>query len=293
MATFGDFIENFRKNVNPQGNLFTKYANFLNQGQPVSNQPLAVMGGTPEVLARLGVSPEQQADAAAYYADPFRKQAAIDAALEAKLLEEEAKKRAEQAAVAGVSTSDRSSYGQEKSAAEQAKNDLFWSWVDNTEEGQAYKAAQANMINGFLGLATPASLIGDLFGIDSLKSTNLYNQMTGGFEDMQKAYQNSYAQQWNSMPAYQVQQAIDSGMFSRGGLLGDKETVSNLASIAAQDLATFGYIPSYTYDDSSSSSGGYDSYGGSSVGGYTGTTESDTQSDAGGGSPSYGSGGWL
>ena len=141
-SDFANYVQTLMLNPNPQGNMMT--------------------------------------DAEAYRADPFRRQNAInanlDAALKKKQMEEEAARAA--AAGGGMGMMRGSSGGDSGTPTELTEDQkAFFDWMENTPEGQAFKDQRGLQLNNLAGLMSPMAGInimkngmpdfnlGTLFGI--------------------------------------------------------------------------------------------------------------------------------
>jgi hypothetical protein len=221
-------------------------------------------------------------DAAAYYADPFRKQNAINQAI---LDEELAKKKAEEeaakaAAGGGGMGMMRGSSGGD-SSVEQGIDPAVAAYLE--AENMGARGRRNNALMNVAGTLVAGYPIGDTSGAlgmtDSMGFTTAgrMNQMAYQYNktpDFLKPFlPDSYA---NAAGFINQSDSIFSGMNPNGNV---NMGVQQAAMLAAQDEGLFAN-PQERADWYASNSGG-DSGGGDSGGGYTGNTDV-SQSDFGG-----------
>ena len=162
-------------------------------------------------------------DNARYREDPFYKSRAIQER-DRLALEEEEKLKKEEAVQSGSGMMGGGGSGGGAPALSKDQ-ESFFSWMESTPEGQAFKDQRGQQIGNLIGLATPVGAArAAMNGVSTFNTDTLFGipQAARNWQEQQRmqtpAYRNdAIARIQAESEAYAQQQAINSGDFVRSG----------------------------------------------------------------------------
>ena len=163
-------------------------------------------------------------DNARYREDPFYKSRAIQER-DRLALEEEEKLKKEEAVQSGSGMMGGGGGSGGGAPALSKDQESFFSWMESTPEGQAFKDQRGQQIGNLIGLATPVGAArAAMNGVSTFNTDTLFGipQAARNWQEQQRmqtpAYRNdAIARIQAESEAYAQQQAINSGDFVRSG----------------------------------------------------------------------------
>ena len=182
-----------------------------------------LMGVLPQVNGNPMLSVTSMTDDnARYREDPFYRSREIQARDQLVLDEEERRRREAALSGAGMMTGGGEGGGASALSKDQ---ESFFSWMDSTPEGQAFKDQRGQQISNLIGLATPFGGVRAVMnGLPTFNTDTLFGipQAARNWQEQQRmqtpAYRNdAIARIQAESEAYAQQQAINSGDFVRSG----------------------------------------------------------------------------
>ena len=184
-----------------------------------------LMGVLPQVNGNPMLSVTSMTDDnARYREDPFYRSREIQARDQLVLDEEERRRREAALLGSGMMTGGGDNSG-DGAPALSKDQESFFSWMDSTPEGQAFKDQRGQQISNLIGLVTPfGGVRAAMDGMPTFNTDTLFGipQAARNWQEQQRmqtpAYRNdAIARIQAESEAYAQQQAINSGDFVRSG----------------------------------------------------------------------------